>query len=143
MSVPCQITISRPHGGGKDVVNIALYDPNAAVQFIDLEMSLANFAEALLGLGHVDCDVELRGAERVGKIRETRPLEFTFEHDRNSGARDARDKAKDICQQYADEGWFAATYFGSKGAVQQSGDTVLARTSQYRWVDQVEPGDSE
>jgi len=66
-----QITISRPmySDDHPEVIAIRLHDGSSGCEFIEIEVPIAEFAKALTGLGHQDCEFELR-AENVGKIHE-------------------------------------------------------------------------
>lgn len=63
------ITISRPRPA--DYIQIEFGDELSGRRFLRAKVKLADFAEALTGLGYVDCEFELTPDE-VGKVRETK-----------------------------------------------------------------------
>lgn len=68
-----QITISRPSANScEPYISIILRDKRAACEVLEVEIGLAEFAMALTGLGHVDCEIEWHPARlaRLGMIHE-------------------------------------------------------------------------
>lgn len=134
MKIPGKLTISRIYGGLRDnTIEVRMQDPLSVTEFVTAELSLEDFAKAVTGQGFVDCTLELHGLDRVGKKRETKPLEFTFVSNRNY--KGVREEAKELCQSFADDGWIADGYFGTRGAIEHSGNTVKARCQQSRYVE--------
>jgi len=70
------ITISRLSSNDPEVraapVRITIEDRTSGFQVAEVEMSLKNFAEALLHVAHIDCDINLTVDERIGLERETK-----------------------------------------------------------------------
>lgn len=78
-----KITISRTtHSKEGDSIRIRVQDNLSGVSFIEVQMTLENFALALTGLGYVDCGFELFRPDLVGKIEQNKtefvPLRDTF-----------------------------------------------------------------
>lgn len=69
-----EIRISCPHGDGLDYIHIEVTDESSRIKFLSAEVKYADFALALTGLG-VTCEFRLRGAENVGKTRETKRVD--------------------------------------------------------------------
>jgi len=67
-----KITLSRYNSNyeDKEPIHIKLEDESSGVQFIDISMTLENFALMLTNLGYIDCEFQLRGLDNVGKQRE-------------------------------------------------------------------------
>lgn len=63
------ITISRNSRG---VITISLIEEDSRVEFVEAELTTANFAEALTGLAHVECKLKVRGLDLVGLKREVK-----------------------------------------------------------------------
>ena len=129
-----KITISRPCSAREDeVVSIQIYDKDARIKFIEVEIGLANMMQAITGLGNVSCEFETRGLDCVGKVRESEPFIFEYKHEGNYN-----DKAKNahisaIAQ--APDGWTPSSYFGSKDSFFSKDGKDYARTTINRWVD--------
>lgn len=66
------ISITRPQGHSDDYINIKIVDRLSGIRFVECNMSLANFALALTGHGHVDCTFIPRGLDGIGKTRENK-----------------------------------------------------------------------
>ena len=49
---------------------IQVADKSSRTTFCEVVMSLKDFAEAITGLGHLDCDVEVCGLDKLGLVRE-------------------------------------------------------------------------
>ena len=68
-----KITISRVSSSDRDdYVWISVVDEKSGEHFVEVEMGLLEFANALTGYGFVDCEFVLRGTDKVGMIRETK-----------------------------------------------------------------------
>lgn len=66
---------------GSDSIRFRMEDDTSGVTFLEVEMSLEDFARILTGQGHIPCTFELY-AQNVGKTRETKteivPLENRY-----------------------------------------------------------------
>jgi len=127
-----KITISRPCSSREDeVVSITIQDEDAKVQFVEVEVSLANMMQAITGLGNVPCEFVTRGLESVGKVREAKSLEFEIGCESWRMDKDmAYAKAREACP----VGWIASEYFGSKDSFFSRDGKNYARTTIVRWV---------
>lgn len=56
---PGKLSISRPRGSGPDYVSIALTDARNHSTIGEIRLDLTTFAEALFGMGYVDCTFDL------------------------------------------------------------------------------------
>ena len=66
-----KITISSPqYGDGRELVSIDVEDVNSHCQAINIEMSYENFTKAIIGRGHIDCDIEFNDTGIIGKTKE-------------------------------------------------------------------------
>lgn len=57
-------------------ISIGIEDEFSTINFLRVKVSMENFAEALMGLGHVPVEFELSGVDRVGKKYEYKTLEI-------------------------------------------------------------------
>lgn len=55
--------------GGGDDVRITIQDEASHVQFIEVRMSITDFALSLRGCGYQPCTFELRGLGLIGLVR--------------------------------------------------------------------------
>jgi len=71
--LPGKITISKTSCNLEDdYISISIVDESSHVQFVDVKMSLLDFANAITGLAFNSCDFELRHPELVGMKRESK-----------------------------------------------------------------------
>lgn len=116
-------------------VKITLTDDKACITFLELTIPPAKFTALLGRLANVKCKAEVRGLNKVGKIRENKPLIFQMPEGTLYGDKDV---AAAEAQKQADEGWEPSLYFGSQDSFtyrEVNGKTVLfAKTMQFRWV---------
>ena len=136
MKLKGKLTISRQQGGGKDDrICISIVDEDAAVEFVEAELTLEQYALAITGLGRVECDVEVRGLDKVGKRMELDTLIFPLkiaDDDYGTGRKaHATKRAKEACP----AGWVPDCYFNSQGSFFQRDGETWARCSIRRWVD--------
>jgi len=54
----------------EDYVSITVTDKNSGCEAISATMELKQFAQAITGLGHVDCTFEFNDSGMIGKTRE-------------------------------------------------------------------------
>ena len=140
MKHKAQLSITRPQGFGPKKVKITVRDTDAVVEFLEVEIDLDKFTECLTGLSGVDCDMEFRRLEVVGKVREHK--ELTFKMPDSAGFYD-KDGARAEAPKPTPDGWEFSDYFGSQDSFfskeTQEGDRgEWARTSIMRWVEKGE-----
>ncbi len=128
-----KITISRPCSSREDeIVSLRIYDSKARIEFVEVEIGLANMMQAITGLGNVACEFKTRGLENVGKTIESKTLEFEFESDCKWQDRDT-EAYKKACE-VAPDGWHPSGYFGSKDSFFYKDNVRYARTQMSRWI---------
>ena len=134
--LPLKLTISRPQcSDGRKYISINITDGVSGIQFLDAEIELADFAEALTGFSCTPMKGDLRGLEHIGKTRVTEKREIVCPlrcYDRAELAAWLGDNAQE-------DGWIVNTYLGSQGAVRShaSGGQTL-RYSVTKYVDPAE-----
>lgn len=136
-----KISISCPsYGDGRQAISISIEDTASRIEFLEIEIPLAGFAEAITGLSSVPMTFETRGLEYVGLKRETQrfPVRVTLAQLMESGlsaygGRDALSKyAKDHIK--PPEGWKLLTYLGAQNSVQRDGNDFILNLSIQRFV---------
>lgn len=141
------LTISRPQGPrsyDNPYIRIAVRDASSRTEFLEIEVPLASFTEALTGLSEVECDMRVRDLNRVGLIKETKSLTFDLsaEYLKKYGVSSCDKKAlgylleqdpDNIFQQTDD--WVLSTYLGSQhSVVHMPGDAIRINTGAHRYV---------
>lgn len=138
MKIKGKITISRPRGGKEKEIRIDLSDTDACLnKFLEVSIGLSEFAEILTGLSRVDCDIEVRGLQNIGKIREHKTFEFELPRDELGNVR--KEMAKTVLSNIIPEGWSSTDAFNSQGSFFYKDGTPWARAIIVRWVDK-QPG---
>lgn len=138
-----EITISRPQGGDRyeGSVSIAFKDRNSRIEFLRVDVGLANFAEALTGLSAVPVKLNVRSLDLVGKTRITEPARFTLKRSylKEKGV-DTYDKKalRKLIEQDPDgifqrPGWTLDTYLGAQNSIVHQGDelTINSRYTSF------------
>lgn len=71
MKLKGALTITRSTGGGKpDEIRLRLRCESSRIDFAEVTISLAEFAQAVTGLGYRPVEIEVRGLEHVGMEHE-------------------------------------------------------------------------
>lgn len=103
------ITISKPHGGDEQFIEIDIADENSKLHFITIRVGLLDFTEALFGLAHQPMKFTLKGIENVGKVKAKKteivdiPKSFGKTHNRT----DRIEIARIACKPFEVDGWVA------------------------------------
>jgi len=122
MKIKGEISLGRKGGGffEQTPVCIELVDREARVRFLEVHLSLADFAEVLLGHSRVKCDVELRGLNLLGKKREHKTEFVPF---LSSDYMERREDAAKALAPFEVDGWEgrAADYANSHKRVNMGG----------------------
>lgn len=87
-----RITITRPtYGDGRQKIAIRIDDESSGIEFLEIEIGLAEFAEAVTGHGHVPCEYDTRGLANIGKQRvvKTERVPYSFNGKYDTEARKA------------------------------------------------------
>lgn len=73
MKLKGKISISRPiYGDNRKGIEITVIDKTSGCQFLTAYITLENFAEALTGQGHTECELEFFERAPIGKVREVK-----------------------------------------------------------------------
>jgi hypothetical protein len=105
MKIKAKITISK---NSNDEIHIRVKDSASNIEFVDVGMSLADFAAAITGLAMVDAVADVRGLDNVGKrkiIEQRTAIAPRMGYDRN----DMKSWLNKDCQE---EGWIIDDYLG-------------------------------
>lgn len=103
--LPGKLTISRVHSSKTgDCVRVGVTDTASGCQFLELSVNMAEFAQALTGLGYVDCQFEVNTVN-VGKVSEHKVVMIDVSAHKwvKSFERDA--VAAELLKPYEVDGW--------------------------------------
>jgi hypothetical protein len=90
---------------GRSYIRINVTEEASRVQFLELEVELADFAKALTGLGYQECDLELRRLDLLGKQLEIK----TEVVPRPKGWKVDESEVKRILAPFEVDGWLGCT----------------------------------
>lgn len=77
--LPGDITISRPQGDGCDYISLQIVDEISRTRFVTVRVKYADFATALTGCAHADCQIEVNRLDLVGFTIETKRESVPFD----------------------------------------------------------------
>lgn len=137
MQINTKLTISRPHSNQEgDNITIAVTDAKSGVEFLELQMGLADFATAITGHARMNCVGEFRG-EHVGKKREVKSVKVpvTFGPWRLTEAEELVLATK-LFEPYAVDGWEGNVHdLFNQHNRKREGDKEYAKVSFTRFVE--------
>ena len=121
-------------------VRIEIHDEDSRVDFIEINMTPAQFTSALGRSANTKCaSMEVKGLDRVGKIMEMQNLAFEIPKNIHYDKREKRNSALAVLADKAcPEGWISDSYFDSQDSFFFKGGKGYARTVIRRWVDKKE-----
>lgn len=97
MKLNGRITISRVISNQEisDTINIKFIDENSGSHFMEVTMTPETLALALTGLGHLPCNIELRGLDVLGKTRDMK-YEKVIVHSAHASYEEIMEAAKEL-----------------------------------------------
>jgi len=106
---------------------ITLHDDSANVDIIKVTLNASQLSEALSGLMHVKCELEVKNLDKVGKVHEHSKFEFEIPDHLIVGK---YSKAKEL-EAYANSllknGWKSDGNFNAQGSFFTEGGKDMAR----------------
>lgn len=125
------ISITR---SSNNMINIRLRDKLSRTEFVDVQMTLEDFASAVTGLAEVDVVGDVRGLDRVGKVKVLESRQTTYP----GNSYDDRSKQESyIIENCQEDGWELLPALRSQGSIQK-GTTgeILLKYSVVKYVEQ-------
>jgi len=123
-----EIGITRNSNG---FVYIRIEDSSSHSQFVELKLTLEQFAEAVTGLHTSDVEMTVRNLDRVGKrrVREERSVVCPLNTYKKE---EIRQWMADHCQE---EGWVVDDYLGSQNSVKSVDGGTLLKYAVTKYVE--------
>lgn len=142
-----KLTISRPFGSRANTnphIRIVVRDDVSHIEFLKLEIPLANFAECLTGLSEMDCEFDVHGTHNVGKKKEMERVTVLLSHallkERGICSHDKMALEKylkdDPDHLFHKPGWHLDNYLRTQSSVVNLKDAIEVNARRYRWVDE-------
>ena len=127
-----KLTISRPsYGDGRRKISINVKDVDAGIRFLELEIDLDSFAEAITGLSEIECDLKVMALHNVGKKIERNKIEFKLPSD---DICDRKYLAEEELDKVIPEGWSSMETFSSQNSFFKVDGEPWARANIMRWI---------
>jgi hypothetical protein len=126
MKIDAQVTISRQ---SNNEVHITLVDSASRIEFVDVKLSLEEFANAITGLSYIECEADVRRLDVVGKRKVTSLRTVICPLDTYDKGR-LRAWLEESCQE---DGWEIDSYLGSQGSVSHTSEGTRLHYAVYRY----------
>lgn len=127
-----RITILFDHDG----MSIELHDYDASLTFAAIRLTPEQTVKAFSRLGYTECDIEVKGLDKIGSKMENKHFEFEIP-DVGWGSK-RTDTAIRIVQEVCPEGWEPDLYFQSQNSFFSKDGQDFARTIIRRWVKNIQ-----
>lgn len=122
-----------------DRVSIEIGDPRAAVDFLEITLTPAQFCAAMGRRMHTECELKFSGLDRVGKIHKHRKFEFPLPEKLHGYVKNKKELTAALCRgllvEYKSGEWISDDYFGSQNSFFEKDGKPWARTTIRRWID--------
>ena len=140
-NLPMNLTISRIHGGDKNIIRISIQDDNSRAHFVEMDLSLSDFAECVTGLAHMKGIGTVRGLDKIGKIMEHDTITVKIPGDLGYGEKRTEAAQTEIANtliqtKRSEDGWILCDTLNSQNSFTydfEKKETVV-RANIRRWV---------
>jgi len=116
----------------RDGTTIEVEDENANARFLKITLTPEQLSAALSRQMAVECEIEVRGLEKIGKKHENKRFEFEIPSDLASSRNDL--ELQKLAQSLLNDGWIAEGYFSSQDSFFKKDGVQYARCTIRRWV---------
>ena len=116
----------------REYTSIEIEDENANVRFLTVRLNPEQLSAALSRTMCIDCEIEVKGLEKIGKIHENK--RFDFEIPKELASSKNGKKLSEIAQSLLANGWVADEYFSSQNSFFKKGDIQYASCTVRRWT---------
>lgn len=137
MKINAQITLLF----NQDGLSLRVYDDDAAITFIELNLNQEQTCQALSRLSHTHvANAKVMDLDKVGKKMLMDAISFELPGIK-SYSKNRKEIAAIAGQQYLDStgqkanGWVLSNSFNSQGSFTYKGETVIAHATIRKWVD--------
>jgi hypothetical protein len=116
----------------RDETTIEVEDENANARFIKITLTPEQLSAALSRQMAVECEIEVKGLEKIGKKHENKTFDFEITSEL-ANSRNENELQK-LAQSLLNDGWIAERYFSSQGSFFKKDGVQYARCTIRRWV---------
>lgn len=125
------LSISR---NSKERIYIEVICNESRARFLQLDLSLEEYAQVITGLSHLEVEGEVKDLDKVGKtkVREQRSVVVAEDI-----GRQPKEQLEDwLTRNCSEDGWILNTYLNSQGSVVYNGvDKYTINYSVYKYVE--------
>ena len=115
----------------RDETTIEIKDESANVRFVKVKLTPEQLSAALSRQISIECELEVKELEKVGKVHENKT--FEFEIPETLPTRGNQLELQKIAQSQLSDGWIADAYFGSQNSFFKKDGKQYARVTIRRW----------
>ena len=115
----------------RDETTIEIEDESANVKFVKVKLTPEQLSAALSRQISIECELEVKGLEKIGKVHENKT--FEFEIPETIPTRGNQLELQKIAQSQLSDGWIADAYFGSQNSFFKKDGKQYARVTIRRW----------
>jgi hypothetical protein len=116
----------------RDGTTIEVEDENANARFLKITLTPEQLSAALSRQMAVECEIEVKGLEKIGKKHENKRFEFEIPSDLVSSRNE--NELQKLAQSLLNDGWIAERYFSSQDSFFKKDGVQYARCTIRRWV---------
>ncbi len=116
----------------RDETTIEIKDESANVRFVKVKLTPEQLSAALSRQISIECELEVKELEKVGKVHENKT--FEFEIPETLPTRGNQLELQKIAQSHLSDGWIADAYFGSQNSFFKKDGKKYARVTIRRWL---------
>ena len=115
----------------RDETTIEIEDESANVKFVKVKLTPEQLSAALSRQISIECELEVKGLEKIGKVHENKT--FEFEIPETIPTRGNQLELQKIAQSQLSDGWIADACFGSQNSLFKKDGKQYARVTIRRW----------
>jgi hypothetical protein len=123
---------------GREGTRIEIKDEKSAVTFVEVNITPDQLSAALSRQALVECELEVRGLDCIGKKHENKTFSFEIPDSIDLSDRWTNDSVEKELQKYAQsllsDGWMSDGYFRSQNSFFEKDGKKWARVKIRRWV---------
>jgi hypothetical protein len=116
----------------RDGTTIEVEDKNANARFLKITLTPEQLSAALSRQMAVECEIEVKGLEKIGKKHENKRFEFEIPSDLASSRNE--NELQKLAQSLLTDGWIAERYFSGQDSFFKKDGVQYARCTIRRWV---------
>ena len=105
MKLAGNVSIGRSQGPDGNSVRIEVMDERSRVTFLTLSLTMEQYAEAITGLSHRPCEMEVRGLDLVGMVSEYKTVDIAFPYVSGEGRALTKIRAAETVAEHETDGW--------------------------------------